>query len=52
MANVNRIITLTSKGNSSGPLYDVYYSTDCGQIVSEFVANMIKQHISAGAKLT
>jgi len=29
MANVNRIITLTSKGNSSGPLYDVYYSTDC-----------------------
>lgn len=30
----------------------VYYSTDCGQIVSEFVTNMIKQHTSAGAKLT
>jgi hypothetical protein len=29
MANVNRIITLTSKGNSSGPLYDVYYSLNC-----------------------
>jgi hypothetical protein len=29
MANVNRIVTLTSKGNSSGPLYDVYYSLNC-----------------------
>jgi hypothetical protein len=29
MANVNRQITLTQKGNNSGPFYDVYYSLDC-----------------------
>ena len=29
MPNYNRQITLTSKAADSGPLYDVYYSTDC-----------------------
>lgn len=29
----------------------VYYSTDCGQIVCEFVNKMIKKHISASAKI-
>ena len=29
MANVNRIVTLTEKGATSGPLYDIYYSLDC-----------------------
>lgn len=29
MANINKQITLTSKENSAGPYFDVYYSTDC-----------------------
>ena len=29
MPNINRIVTLTAKGNNSGPLYDIYYSNDC-----------------------
>lgn len=29
MPNINRQITLTSKGTNSGPLYDVFYSLDC-----------------------
>ena len=29
MANILRTITLTSDPGSAGPLYDVYYSTDC-----------------------
>jgi len=29
MANINRQITLTTKGSNSGPLYDIYYSEDC-----------------------
>jgi len=28
MANINKIITLSSWGGSSGPLYNAYYSTD------------------------
>lgn len=29
MPNINREITLNSKGVNAGPYYDVYYSTDC-----------------------
>lgn len=29
MANVNRIVTLTEKGATSGPIYDIYYSLNC-----------------------
>jgi hypothetical protein len=29
MANVNIEITLGTKGNDAGPLYDIYYSADC-----------------------
>lgn len=29
MANINRQITLTSKGTNSGPLYNAFYSLDC-----------------------
>lgn len=29
MPNINKQITLTSKENSAGPYFDVYYSTDC-----------------------
>ena len=29
MANITRQITLTESGADSGPLYDIYYSTDC-----------------------
>jgi hypothetical protein len=29
MANVNITVTLGTKGNDAGPLYDIYYSADC-----------------------
>jgi hypothetical protein len=29
MPNINKQITLTGKGADAGPLFDVYYSTDC-----------------------
>ncbi len=29
MPNINKQITLTSRENSAGPYFDVYYSTDC-----------------------
>lgn len=29
MADINRIVTLTQKGATSGPLYDIYYSLNC-----------------------
>jgi hypothetical protein len=29
MPNINKQITLTTKGSNAGPLFDVYYSSDC-----------------------
>jgi hypothetical protein len=29
MPDISKQITLTTKGANAGPLFDVYYSTDC-----------------------
>jgi len=33
MANITKLITLTSKANNAGPIYDIYYSLDCNNFV-------------------
>ena len=52
MADINKIITLSSWGGSSGPLYNAYYSTDnVNFIIADSGSDLYLPNIGSSANI-